>query len=197
VTCLWRVEDADVPEELMLDELNTGLHERRSVACPLETMSALAFAYTASWSQPAASCAELAREGQLVFEKRRPAQNLKMPNNRLKIENSYLRTTDAPTMLVGERAPISALPTPPPSRLAVFRAQRPTDKSPASLAEATELVRRGRGERRRPARGWDNLTPTEARMVELVAAGLPNREIAAKLLTRRPEPHPPRRAPAP
>ena len=50
-----------------------------------------------------------------------------------------------------------------------------------SLADATELVRRGRGERRRPDFGWDSLTPTESRVVELVAAGLPNREIAAKL----------------
>ncbi len=53
--------------------------------------------------------------------------------------------------------------------------------SPPSLAEALELARRGRGERRRPVSGWDSLTPTELRVVELVATGLPNREIAAKL----------------
>jgi ATP/maltotriose-dependent transcriptional regulator MalT len=50
-----------------------------------------------------------------------------------------------------------------------------------TLAEAAELARRGRGERGRPSHGWDSLTPSEARVVELVAAGLPNREIAAKL----------------
>ena len=50
-----------------------------------------------------------------------------------------------------------------------------------TLADAIAWARRGRGERRRPNHGWDSLTPTEARVVELVAAGLPNREIAAKL----------------
>jgi DNA-binding CsgD family transcriptional regulator len=42
-------------------------------------------------------------------------------------------------------------------------------------------ARRGRGERRRAEFRWDSLMPSEARVVELVAAGLPNREIAAKL----------------
>jgi predicted ATPase/DNA-binding CsgD family transcriptional regulator len=50
-----------------------------------------------------------------------------------------------------------------------------------SLADAVELARRGRGERRRPDVGWDSLTPTEGRVVELATAGLGNREIAAKL----------------
>jgi predicted ATPase/DNA-binding CsgD family transcriptional regulator len=50
-----------------------------------------------------------------------------------------------------------------------------------SLAEAVEYARRGRGERGRPAQGWDSLTPSERRVVELVAAGLPNKDIAAKL----------------
>jgi len=50
-----------------------------------------------------------------------------------------------------------------------------------SLEEAVALARRGRGERRRPEFGWDSLTPTESRVVELVAAGLPNRAIASRL----------------
>ncbi len=50
-----------------------------------------------------------------------------------------------------------------------------------SLEEAVEYARRGRGERGRPDHGWESLTPTEARVVELVASGLPNREIARKL----------------
>ncbi len=50
-----------------------------------------------------------------------------------------------------------------------------------SLDDAVAWARRGRGERRRPEFGWDSLTPSEERVVELVAAGLPNREIAAKL----------------
>ena len=50
-----------------------------------------------------------------------------------------------------------------------------------TLADAVAWARRGRGERRRPNHGWDSLTPTETRVVELVAAGLPNREIASKL----------------
>lgn len=50
-----------------------------------------------------------------------------------------------------------------------------------SLVEAVAYAQRGRGERRRPAHGWESLTSTEQRVVALVAAGLPNREIAAKL----------------
>jgi DNA-binding CsgD family transcriptional regulator len=50
-----------------------------------------------------------------------------------------------------------------------------------SLEEAIEYARRGRGERGRPDHGWESLTPTESRVVELVAAGLPNKDIAQKL----------------
>ena len=50
-----------------------------------------------------------------------------------------------------------------------------------SLEEAAEYAHRGRGERGRPDHGWESLTPTEARVVELVASGLPNKEIAQKL----------------
>ena len=47
--------------------------------------------------------------------------------------------------------------------------------------EAITYARRGRGERGRPDHGWESLTPTELRVVELVAEGLPNREVAQKL----------------
>jgi predicted ATPase/class 3 adenylate cyclase/DNA-binding CsgD family transcriptional regulator len=50
-----------------------------------------------------------------------------------------------------------------------------------SLREAVEYARRGRGERSRPGHGWESLTPTELRVVELVASGLPNKQIAEKL----------------
>jgi DNA-binding CsgD family transcriptional regulator len=50
-----------------------------------------------------------------------------------------------------------------------------------SLEEAVAYARRGRGERGRPDHGWESLTPTELRVVELVAEGLPNREVAQKL----------------
>lgn len=43
-------------------------------------------------------------------------------------------------------------------------------------------VRRGRrGLRRRPSFGWESLTPTELRVVELVAQGLTNRAIGEQM----------------
>ena len=50
-----------------------------------------------------------------------------------------------------------------------------------SLWEAVAYAQRGRGERGRPDHGWESLTPTELRVVELVAAGLPNKEVAQRL----------------
>ncbi len=50
-----------------------------------------------------------------------------------------------------------------------------------SLTEAAEYARRGRGQRRRPNHGWESLTPSELRVVELVAAGHPNQAIAKTL----------------
>jgi DNA-binding CsgD family transcriptional regulator len=46
-----------------------------------------------------------------------------------------------------------------------------------TLEEAVAWLRRGRGERKRPGRGWESLTPTEHKLVALVADGLTNPQI--------------------
>ena len=50
-----------------------------------------------------------------------------------------------------------------------------------SLEEATAYARRSRGERTRPAAGWAALTPTEAEVARVVAAGLTNQQAASRL----------------
>ncbi len=54
-----------------------------------------------------------------------------------------------------------------------------------SLDEAVEYVRRTRGARSRPSSGWHSLTPTELSVAKLVAAGLTNPEIGARLFMSR------------
>jgi len=51
--------------------------------------------------------------------------------------------------------------------------------------EAAEYASRARGERRRPRHGWLSLTPTELRVVELVAEGCTNPQIADRLMMGR------------
>lgn len=50
-----------------------------------------------------------------------------------------------------------------------------------SIDDAVAMARGTRGERSRPAFGWDAVTPAENRVVDLVAAGLSNQQIAEKL----------------
>jgi DNA-binding CsgD family transcriptional regulator len=47
--------------------------------------------------------------------------------------------------------------------------------------EAVAYAQRGRGERKRPSSGWASLTPMERQVVDLVADGLRNTEIATRL----------------
>lgn len=51
--------------------------------------------------------------------------------------------------------------------------------------EVIAYVRRARGDRGRPAHGWSSLTPTEIKIVALVAEGLTNPQIAEKLFVTR------------
>jgi DNA-binding CsgD family transcriptional regulator len=50
-----------------------------------------------------------------------------------------------------------------------------------TTADALEWARRARGPRRRPPGGWDSLTATEGKVVELVAEGLTNPQIGERM----------------
>jgi DNA-binding CsgD family transcriptional regulator len=54
-----------------------------------------------------------------------------------------------------------------------------------SIQEAAEYAGRTRGNRRRPRHGWEALTPTERRVVELVADGSTNVQVAERLMMSR------------
>jgi predicted ATPase/DNA-binding CsgD family transcriptional regulator len=50
-----------------------------------------------------------------------------------------------------------------------------------SMEEAVAWTRRARGPRKRPPGGWESLTPTEAKVVELICEGLTNRQIGERM----------------
>jgi DNA-binding CsgD family transcriptional regulator len=50
-----------------------------------------------------------------------------------------------------------------------------------STSEAISYALRGHTGRKRPASGWTSLTPTELDVARLVAEGLTNRDVAARL----------------
>ena len=47
--------------------------------------------------------------------------------------------------------------------------------------EAIAFAQRGHGERKRPASGWESLTPAELDVIRLLSEGLSNKDIAARL----------------
>ncbi|MFV8319889.1 LuxR C-terminal-related transcriptional regulator [Mycobacterium sp. 23] len=55
------------------------------------------------------------------------------------------------------------------------------DGAALSIEEAIGYAQRGRGERKRPASGWGALTPMELDVARLVAEGLGNKDIGARL----------------
>ncbi len=56
-----------------------------------------------------------------------------------------------------------------------------TEGAALSTEEAIAYAQRGRGERKRPASGWESLTPAELDVVRLVGEGLANKDIATRL----------------
>jgi DNA-binding CsgD family transcriptional regulator len=60
-----------------------------------------------------------------------------------------------------------------------------TEGAAMDWREAAAYVRRARGERKRPRHGWASLTPTEQQVVNLVADGLTNPQIAGRLYISR------------
>ncbi|HEV8624131.1 MAG TPA: LuxR C-terminal-related transcriptional regulator [Acidimicrobiia bacterium] len=56
-----------------------------------------------------------------------------------------------------------------------------TEGQALTVSEALAYAQRGRGERKRPSKGWASLSPTERQVVELLTQGLRNAEIAERL----------------
>ncbi|OBF98353.1 transcriptional regulator [Mycobacterium sp. 852002-51152_SCH6134967] len=56
-----------------------------------------------------------------------------------------------------------------------------TEGSAMSTEEAIAYAQRGRGERKRPASGWESLTPTERDVVRHAVDGLGNKDIAERM----------------
>src|SRR5207248_7112459 len=54
-----------------------------------------------------------------------------------------------------------------------------------TLEDAVAWIRRARGQRKRPTDGWESLTPTELKVIELVAEGLTNPQIGERMFISR------------
>jgi DNA-binding CsgD family transcriptional regulator len=54
-----------------------------------------------------------------------------------------------------------------------------------TLEDAVAWIRRARGERKRPTHGWESLTPTELKVINLVAEGLTNPQIGERMFISR------------
>jgi DNA-binding NarL/FixJ family response regulator len=65
-----------------------------------------------------------------------------------------------------------------------FAAAR-ADGASLSLDEAIAWIQRARGSRKRPSGGWESVTPTELRVVALVAHGLTNPQIGERMFISR------------
>jgi DNA-binding CsgD family transcriptional regulator len=65
-----------------------------------------------------------------------------------------------------------------------FEAAREAGAS-LTLEDAVAWIRRARGQRKRPARGWESLTPTELKVIGLVAEGLTNPQIGERMFISR------------
>ena len=63
--------------------------------------------------------------------------------------------------------------------------RRATLAEGAALEDPVAWLRRGRGPRDRPERGWESLTPTELEVARQAAAGLTNPQIAERLFVSR------------
>jgi predicted ATPase/DNA-binding CsgD family transcriptional regulator len=63
--------------------------------------------------------------------------------------------------------------------------QMTSEGSELAESDAIAWIRRGRGKRKRPTRGWAGLTPTELTVTHHVAAGLTNPEIASRMFVSR------------